>query len=235
MEGRMDRSMDSRMDRSMDPRVDRSGPGSGDYNDRPPPMAPRRLSRQGSYGHDVERPQTLELPLTPRTPLRSSLKKASYNYAGSNMGRSSPRPGWGSSGGTPTNDRPTPPDSSDEVAGYPLSKTDSGFLSANKLVRFSPNPYGGIEKLTDWSPTGEGLGPPPRQQRQYSADSHSPPSPRPPRRPRQYSTDSPPSPLPPRSHTQYSADSPTRRIAAMQYQDFITENDLKKDFDFYSQ
>ena len=36
-------------------RVDRSreGPGSGDYNDRPPPMAPRRLSRQGSYGHEV--------------------------------------------------------------------------------------------------------------------------------------------------------------------------------------
>ena len=137
------------------------------------------------------------------------------------------------------------------MAGYPLSKTDSGFLSSNKLVRFSPSPYGGVEKVTDWSPTGEGLGPPPRGQRQYSADSppsprpprgrqfstDSPPSPRPSRGQRQYSKESPPSPLPPR-HRQYSSQSPARRThnhhQYADFTDFITENDLKKDFDFYN-
>merc|ERR1719228_2857609 len=33
------------------------GPQANEYT--PPPLAPRRLSRQGSYGTDVERPQTL--------------------------------------------------------------------------------------------------------------------------------------------------------------------------------
>ena len=43
----------------------------------------RKYSRQGSYTTspasiaDLERPQTLEIPLTPRTPLRSSLRKNS--------------------------------------------------------------------------------------------------------------------------------------------------------------
>ena len=42
----------------------------------------RKYSRQSSYTSpasivDLERPQTLEIPLTPRTPLRSSLRKNS--------------------------------------------------------------------------------------------------------------------------------------------------------------
>jgi len=127
--------------------MDRSGPSSSEYSERPPPLAPRRLSRQGSYNNEVERPQTLEIPLTPRTPLRSSLKKSNYNYqAGPTMGRTSPWAGWGSGGGTPTNEN----SSSEEVC-YPLSKTDSGFVSSSRLVRFSPRG----DKYTDWSPTGE--------------------------------------------------------------------------------
>ena len=107
---------------------------------------------------DLERPQTLELPLTPRTPLRSSLRKNSASYNRYAMG-------GGSSGGTPTN--PTPPDSlSEEVSasgmtgGMPTmgaSRSDSGFVSTSNRVRFSPSPYekGGGVYVTDWSPTHE--------------------------------------------------------------------------------
>ena len=79
-------------------------------------MRVRRLSRQSSYtgapAVEVERPQTLELPLTPRTPMRSSLKNVSYvSHSG---GQSRGVQGGSSSNGTPTN--PTPPDSlSEEV------------------------------------------------------------------------------------------------------------------------
>lgn len=128
--------------------MERSGPSSSEYCDRGPPLAPRRLSRQGSYNNEVERPQTLEIPQTPRTPLRSSLKKSNYNYQASNMGRSSQWTGWGSGGGTPTNEN----SSSEEVC-YPLSKTDSGFVSSSRLpsVRFSPRG----DKYSDWSPEAE--------------------------------------------------------------------------------
>ena len=107
---------------------------------------------------DLERPQTLELPLTPRTPLRSSLRKNSASYNRYHMG-------GGSSGGTPTN--PTPPDSlSEEVSGSGVtsgvptmgaSRSDSGFVSTSNRVRFSPSPYekGGGVYVTDWSPTHE--------------------------------------------------------------------------------
>ena len=46
-------------------------------------------------------------------------------------------PWWGGSGGgTPTNDRPTPDSSGDEVV-FPLSKADSGFVSTgSRLVRY---------------------------------------------------------------------------------------------------
>ena len=122
---------------------------------------PRKFSRQSSYTspmQDLERPQTLELPLTPRTPLRSSLRKNSASYNRYAMG-------GGSSGGTPTN--PTPPDSlSEEVSasgvtgGMPTmgaSRSDSGFVSTSNRVRFSPSPYekGGGVYVTDWSPTHE--------------------------------------------------------------------------------
>merc|ERR1740128_1487073 len=143
-----------------------SGGSSGEYSDhRPPPPAPRRMSRQ-TYGAEVERPQTLELPLTARHPLRSSLKKSNYNFvpaASTNLGRSSPwrsgsaGGGGGSGGGTPTHDRPTPDSSSEEGVGFPLSKADSGFVNTgSRLVRFSPSPYsqGKDNKYTDWSPTG---------------------------------------------------------------------------------
>ena len=120
------------------------------------PHTYRKFSRQSSYTSptslDLERPQTLELPMTPRTPLRSSLRKNSasaYRYVGGS-----------SAGGTPTN--PTPPDSLSEevpVASNPIgaSRSDSGFVSTSNRVRFSPSPF---EKnssvyVTDWSPTHE--------------------------------------------------------------------------------
>lgn len=188
--------------------MERSGPSSSEYSERPPPLAPRRLSRQGSYNNEVERPQTLEIPLTPRTPLRSSLKKSNYNYQGPNQGRTSPWAGWGSGGGTPEN----PENSSSEEVCYPLSKTDSGFISSSRLVRFSPHG----DKYTDWSPTGEiggsnrEIG---RDNRDYVVTGE--------RRPNR--------------HGSYSADSPNRRThVGHPYKDFITENDLKTNFDFYN-
>ena len=118
-------------------------------------MRVRRISRQSSYTGmpvEMERPQTLELPLTPRTPMRSSLKNmAAY---GSHPGGATTR---GSSGGTPTN--PTPPDSLSEevfVGGTSSSRSDSGFVSTTNRVRFSPSPFeksGNIVMTTDWSPT----------------------------------------------------------------------------------
>ena len=63
----------------------------------------RKYSRQGSYTTspaslaDLERPQTLEIPLTPRTPLRSSLRKNSGYSNRYTMG------GGGSSGKLFTN------------------------------------------------------------------------------------------------------------------------------------
>eukprot|EP00092_Neocalanus_flemingeri_P007352 GFUD01007939.1.p1 GENE.GFUD01007939.1~~GFUD01007939.1.p1 ORF type:complete len:1128 (-),score=188.67 GFUD01007939.1:37-3420(-) len=184
--------------------MERSGPSSSEYSERPPPLAPRRLSRQGSSNNEFERPQTLEIPLTPRTPLRSSLKKSNYNYQGPNMaGRTSPWAGWGSGGGTPTNEN----SSSEEVC-YPLSKTDSGFVSSSRLVRFSPRG----DKYTDWSPTGEIGG----SNREIGRDN------------REFVVDRRQN-----RHGSYSADSPNRRTHHP-YADFITENDLKKDFDFYN-
>jgi len=185
--------------------LDRSGAGQSPadcLDSRPPPLAPRRLSRQGSYCSEVERPQTLELPLTPRTPLRSSLRKDRYNTAQPNHGRTSPWAGWSSGGGTPTNEN----SSSEEVC-YPLSKTDSGFVSSSRLVRFSPRG----EKYTDWSPTGE-LGGSSRDVATGRDVLHTD------RRQNR--------------HGSYSADSPSRS-RTHPYADFITENDLKKNFDFY--
>ena len=117
-------------------------------------MRVRRISRQSSYTGmpaEMERPQTLELPLTPRTPMRSSLKNMAYS---SHPGGATTR---GSSGGTPTN--PTPPDSLSEevfVGGTSSSRSDSGFVSTTNRVRFSPSPFeksGNIVMTTDWSPT----------------------------------------------------------------------------------
>ena len=120
-------------------------------------------------GPEVERPQTLELPLTPRTPMRSSLKKnSSYplyqqqmslnnsggtSVAGNTQGQSRwSHQGGTSSGGTPTN--PTPPDSiSEDVflsgtgGGSGGLRSDSGFVSSasggerGNRVRFSPSPF----------------------------------------------------------------------------------------------
>ena len=187
--------------------MDRSarGPSSGDFVDpRPPPLAPRRLSRQGSYSNEPERQQTLELPLTPRTPLRSSLRKERYTGAAPAQGRTSPWAGWSSEGGTPTNEN-----SSSEEVQWPLSKTDSGFVSSSRLVRFSPR---GGDKYTDWSPTGE-LGGSNRDvgtARELQGDRRQ------------------------NRHGSYSADSPgSRRGGTHPYADFITESELKKNFDFY--
>ena len=184
-----------------------SGLSSSDFIDtRPPPLAPRRLSRQGSYCSEVERPQTLELPLTPltpRTPLRSSLRKERYTGPAPTHGRTSPwaATGWSSGGGTPTNEN----SSSEEVC-YPNSKTDSGFVSSSRLVRFSPRG----DKYTDWSPTGEIGG----SSREVAASARDLPDRRQNR------------------HGSYSADSPGRS-RSHPYADYITENDLKKNFDFY--
>ena len=187
-----------------------SGPSSSEYSERherPPPLVPRRLSRQGSYGNEVERPQTLELT---RTPLRSSLKKHNYAYSsggqsgGSGSGQTRNTnwsAGWGSGGGTPTNEN----SSSDEVAAlcYPPSKSDSGFVSSGRLTgaRFSPRAG---EKVTDWSPTGGDMG---GSAREIGA--------------REYYTGRP------RPQGSYSADSPGRR-SHHPYADFIADNDLKK-------
>ena len=122
-----------------------------------------------NIGVEVERPQTLELPLTPRTPMRSSLKKnSSYplyqqqnalnnstGTTGSANNQSHTRwshQGGTSSGGTPTN--PTPPDSISEdvfISGVGGSsgalRSDSGFVSSasggdrGNRVRFSPSPF----------------------------------------------------------------------------------------------
>lgn len=198
---------------------DRSGPSSSEYNDRherAPPQVPRRLSRQGSSPFEVERPQTLEL--TPRTPLRSSVKKYNYNYpssghtSSSGLGRSSsgwtPHSGWGSGGGTPTGDTNS---SSDEVnIFHPPSKSDSGFVSTNRLTSVSKfSPRGG-DKYTDWSPTGGELGGSNREigNREFSRESEL-------RRSQRQGS--------------YSADSPGHRRHP--YADFITDNDIKKGYD----
>ena len=152
--------------------------GGGGYGVQ---AAPRKLSRQNSYTGsagqpqqpppptsqpEMERPQTLELPLTPRTPARSSLKKTSsysspyhhqqqqqyqyhhgYHHQPPPPGtRTSTATNWSGSsgGGTPTNAPTTPPESlsdpggGDNVLG-PAPKTDSGFVSSR--VRFSPSPF----------------------------------------------------------------------------------------------
>jgi len=111
------------------------------------------------------------------------------------MGRTSPWAGWGSGGGTPTNEN----SSSEEVC-YPLSKTDSGFVSSSRLVRFSPRG----DKYTDWSPTGEIGG----SNREMVRDD------------RDYvvTTDRRQN-----RHGSYSADSPNRRHP---YANYITENDF---------
>jgi hypothetical protein len=97
----------------------------------------------GSHG-EMERPHTLELPMTPRTPLRSSLKKSSITSSTSSYRT----PGTT----TPT----TPPDYDD----HPKT-SDSGFASTSR-VRFSPSPFdktssasgsGNVAFITDWSPT----------------------------------------------------------------------------------
>ena len=121
-------------------------------------------------GPEVERPQTLEIPLTPRTPMRSSLKKnSSYPLYQQQISMNSSSGGttvagnpqaqtrWShqggtSSGGTPTN--PTPPDSiSEDVflsgpgGGSGGLRSDSGFVSSasggerGNRVRFSPSPF----------------------------------------------------------------------------------------------
>merc|ERR1712060_679714 len=88
----------------------------------------------------------LELPLTPRTPLRSSLRKDRYTGPAPTHGRASPwASGWSSGGGTPTNEN-----SSSEEVYHPLSKTDSGFVSSSR-VRFSPR--GGDKIGRSLSPT----------------------------------------------------------------------------------
>ena len=63
------------------------------------------------------------------------MKKSNYAYTGGG-GQGRVSPWWGGSGGgTPTNDRPTPDSSGDEVV-FPLSKADSGFVSSgSRLVR----------------------------------------------------------------------------------------------------
>ena len=150
-----------------------SGPSSAEFSCEGegvgragPPLVPRRLSRQGSYGSEMERPQTLELgggggQLTPRTPLRSSLKK--YNYSSYQQPKAAHwTPGWGSGGGTPTNETNSSSDEVGTIPGlcYPPSKSDSGFVSSGRLAsvaaRFSP--VRGADKVTDWSPTGVELG-----------------------------------------------------------------------------
>ncbi len=146
-----------------------------------PQAAPRKLSRQGSYGKaglgpaativaaasmaDMERPQTLELPITPRTPVRSSLKKNSAGSAYQNYSHAHPPPavanrwsggsrGGSSGGGTPTNPPTTPPDSFSSDVGVPAGRSDSGFVSTTSRVRFSPSPFEkGNFMATDWSPT----------------------------------------------------------------------------------
>ena len=188
---------------------DRSGPSSSEYSERPPPLVPRRLSR--GNGSEVERPQTLELSSSSRTPLRSSLKK--YNYGGVRPDTSG-WAGWGSGGGTPTNDNSS---TEDVPICYPLtslSKNDSGFVSTGRLnnQRFSPRKG---DVYTDWSPTGgdqQEFGGSSREIREDRERE---------RRSRGGGGGS------------YSADSPSRRIHHP-YADFITENDLKKGFDYFS-
>ena len=196
-----------------------------------PQQPVRRLSRQNSYtsqpNPEVERPQTLELPLTPRTPVRSSLKKTSYSgpasgshYSNWSSSHSHHPPhhhhhqhhhgstsGGGSSGaGTPTN--PTPPDS---LGDDPFAKSDSGFISTNR-VRFSPSPFDkggtGGAYVTDWSPT------------------HDP------------AAGVPPHPLHRSQRMLATSAAPNPGAAAMtsdlhRSAHYITENDLKRDFDFY--
>ena len=134
-------------------------------------------------GAEVERPQTLELPLTPRTPMRSSLKKnSSYplyqqqmsvpNSGGpASNGNNQHHTRWShqggtSSGGTPTN--PTPPDSISEdvflsgVSGGGGVRSDSGFVSSasggggGNRVRFSPSPFESATSTVITSTTGGG-------------------------------------------------------------------------------
>lgn len=173
----------------------------------------RRLSRQGSYTSpaslDLERPQTLELPLTPRTNIRSSLRKNStYSTGGGRYG--------GSSGGTPTN--PTPPDSlSEEVppgGGVPsmgASRSDSGFVSTSNRVRFSPSPFEKGAYVTDWSPThDQPVAPPPPAT--GSATHRAPNS-------------ATKSPFPMQRHN--------RNPSSTHH--YITESDLQRDFNLYPQ
>ena len=196
---------------------DRSGPSSSEYSERPPPLVPRRLSRSGGTGgyntSEVERPQTLEL--TSRTPVRSSLKK--YNYGGVQVrSDTSGWASWGSGGGTPTNENSS---TEDVPICYPLtsiSKNDSGFVSTGRLNHQRLSPRKGGDIYTDWSPTGGDQG----------ADldiggSH-----------REIGLREGGGRDRERAGS-YSADSPSRR-SLHPYADFITENDLKKGFDYYS-
>ena len=213
-----------------------SGPHS-DYHHVATPT--RKYSRQNSsYTSpvslvDLERPQTLEIPLTPRTPLRSSLRKnSSYSnrYA---MGG-----GGGSSGGTPTN--PTPPDSLyDDTSGGggvvppPLGTTrsDSGFVSTttSNRVRFSPSPFDKTGAyVTDWSPTHESPG-------------QQPPPPPGPAGHRTIAIGSgmvgpnPGGPGPPGGSTTTKSPFPMQRHNRAQSSNhhYITERDLQRDFNLY--
>ncbi len=158
--------------------------------------------------------------MTPRTPLRSSLRKNSTSY------RSYVGGGGSSAGGTPTN--PTPPDSLSEEGpgasvGLPVtgaSRSDSGFVSTSNRVRFSPSPFdkgpggqqapfvgptsGGGAYVTDWSPTHEPSGP----------GSH---------------RSTPKSPFPMQRHSR-QAQGP-----GPGHTHYITESDLQRDFNLYPQ
>jgi len=133
--------------------------GGGDTSLPPylPSAAPRKLSQHNTYAKtaaansaaEVERPQTLELPMTPRTPARSSLRKTS-SYGQHHHGSST--------GGTPTRPSATPPDPLPPPGGG----LDSGFASATtNRVRFSPSPFDlssgnkSVAYVTDWSPVHE--------------------------------------------------------------------------------
>ena len=196
----------------------------------------RKYSRQNSsYTSpvslvDLERPQTLEIPLTPRTPLRSSLRKnSSYSnrYA---MG------GGGSSGGTPTN--PTPPDSLyDDTSGGggvvppPLGTTrsDSGFVSTttSNRVRFSPSPFDKTGAyVTDWSPTHElspGHQPPQPLGSTAHRAAHGPNPAGGPAAPGSTTITSTKSPFPMQRHNR----------AQSSNHHYITERDLQRDFNLY--
>lgn len=196
-------------------------PGSGNNADHY--SSSRKFSRQSSHtsptSMDLERPQTLELPMTPRTPLRSSLRKNS-TYSRYVPGGG----GGGSSGGTPTN--PTPPDSlSEEVPGASMmpgigaSRSDSGFVSTSNRVRFSPSPFekSGSAYVTDWSPTHEPPLPPVPVSTSSAAGTGN----------RQIKA---PFPMQRQSRT-----TPSSVSSASTTHHYITESDLQRDFNLYPQ